>query len=55
MHTVSKGNPGLQFGMHKLLQNDFFNQRYITFNVTISGQDKIDPNTYMCTTFLLGI
>ena len=38
-----------------LLQNDFFKQRYITFNVTIPGQDIIDPNTYLCRTFLLGI
>ena len=38
-----------------LLQNDFFKQRYITFNVTIPGQDRIDPNTYLCRTFLLGI
>ena len=34
-----------------LLQNDFFKQRYITFNVTIPGQDRIDPNTYLCRTF----
>ena len=34
-----------------LLKNDFFKQRYITFNVTIPGQDSIDPNTYLCRTF----
>ena len=38
-----------------LLQNDFYKQRYITFNVTIPGQDRIDPNTHLCRTFLLGI
>ena len=27
----------------QLLQNDFFKQRYITFNATISGQDRIYP------------
>ena len=37
-----------------LLQNDFFKQRYITFNVTIPGQDIIDPNTHRCRTFLTG-
>ena len=37
-----------------LLQNDFFKQRYITFNVTIPGQDRIDPNTYLCRTFFTG-
>ena len=34
-----------------LLQNDFFKQRYMTYNVTIPGQDTIDPNTYLCRTF----
>ena len=37
-----------------LLQNDFFKQRYIKFNVTIPGQDRIDPNTYMCRSFFTG-
>ena len=37
-----------------LLQNDFFKQLYITFNITIPGQDRIDPNTYLCRTFFTG-
>ena len=38
----------------QLLQNDFFKQRYITFNATISGQDRIYPNTHLCRTFFAG-
>ena len=37
-----------------MLVNDFFNQRYITFNhvnAIIPGQDRVYPNTH----FLLGI
>ena len=38
----------------KLLQNDFFKQRYITFNAIIPGQDRIYPNTHLCRTFFAG-
>ena len=37
-----------------LLQNDFCKQRYITLNVSIPGQDRIDPKTYLCRTFFTG-
>ena len=37
-----------------LLQNDFCKQRHITLNVTIPGQDRIDPNTYLFRTFFTG-
>ena len=37
-----------------LLKNDFFKQRYKTFNVTILGQDRIDPKTHLCRTFFTG-
>ena len=37
-----------------MLQNDFFKQRYITFNATIPGQDRIYPNTHLCRTFFAG-
>ena len=40
---------------NQLLQNDFFKQRYITFNATIPDQDRIYTNTHLCRTFLLGI
>ena len=38
----------------QLLQNDFFKQRYITFNATIPGQDRINPNTHLCRTLFAG-
>ena len=38
----------------QLLQNDFFKQRYITFNAIIPGQDRIYPNTHLCRTFFAG-
>ena len=38
-----------------MLQNDFFKKRYMIFNETIPGQDRIDPNIHLCRTFLLGI
>ena len=38
----------------KLLQNDFFKQRYITVNAIIPGQDRIYPNTHLCRTFFAG-
>ena len=37
-----------------LLQNDFFKQGFITLNVTIPGQDRIDPNTHLSRTFFTG-
>ena len=49
-----KGNLDYCLECITLLQNDFFNLRYITFNVTIPGQDRIDPNTYLCRTFFTG-
>ena len=39
----------------KILQNDFCKQRYIIFNATISGEDRIYPKTHLCRTFLLSI
>ena len=38
----------------KLLQNDFFKQRYITFNAIIPGKDRIYPNTHLCRKFFAG-
>ena len=38
----------------KLLQNDFFKQRYITFNAIIPVQDRIHPNTHLCRIFFAG-
>ena len=55
MHKFRKGILDFRLECITLLQNDFFKQRYITFNVTIPGQDRIDPNTHLCRTFLLGI
>ena len=37
-----------------MLQNDFFKQRYETFNATIPGQDRIYMNTHLCRTFFAG-
>ena len=38
----------------QLLQNNFFKQRSVTFNATISGHDRIHPNTQLCRTFFTG-
>ena len=38
----------------QLFQNDFYKQRYITFNATIPDQDRIYPNTHLCRTFFAG-
>ena len=37
--------------MHQVVANDFNNQRYITLNTTIPGQDRIYPKTHLCRTF----
>ena len=37
------------------MQNDLCKQQYITFNATISGQDRIYPKTHIFRTVLLSI
>ena len=39
----------------QLLQNDFFKQRYITFNAIIPGQDRFTRTPTCAELFLLGI
>ena len=46
-----KGTLDFSLECIQLLQNDFFTQRYITFNAIISGQDRIYLNTHLCRTF----
>ena len=40
------------FEFIKLLQNDFSKQRYITWNASIPGLDRIHQNSQVCRTFL---
>ena len=50
-----KGTLDFSLELIQFLQNDFFKQRFITLDATISGQDRIYPKTEVCITFLLGI
>ena len=49
-----KGTSDFILECNQLLQNDFFKQRYITFNATIPDQDRIYTNTHLCRTFFAG-
>ena len=37
-----------------MLQNNFFKQKYITFNATTPGQANIYLNDHSCRTFFVG-
>ena len=49
-----KGTLDLSLECIQMLQNDFVQQRYKTFNATIPGQDRINLNTHLCRTFFAG-